>query len=179
MEGTVRVRAGWGSASLVDASPSLRARCAAADAEERREAARLERERSALRAQLEADSIAASCFLAEQRGELLTRQDRLNGVGRTKAEAIAFYSAQADLEDARIVAARAKRLRELEVEESAAWSGDLTAGKSPHDLEMGARAAKFRSKLAEELRWRKAAVAEARQIAAYDRRRVNVERRWA
>jgi hypothetical protein len=105
----------------------LQHRYAAVDAQERQEAARAEREHQILLEQRQADDIALSIRMAEERGELVTMQQRLHGVGRTCQEAIEYFSALQDIEDAKAAARRAKKLRELDLDESHAWSGDVTA----------------------------------------------------
>jgi hypothetical protein len=77
--------------------------------------------------QRQADDIALSVRMAEERGELVTMQQRMHGVGRTRQEAIEYFSALQDIEDAKAAARRAKKLRELDLDESQAWSGDVTA----------------------------------------------------
>ena len=132
-----------------NASPSLQHRYAAVDAQERQEAARVERERQMLLEQRQADDIALSVRMAEQRGELLTMRQRQEGVGRTIPEALEYYSALQDIEDARVAAQRAKKLRELELRDSGSWSVDTSAPSEVDVAELAAmreKAGAYRSR---------------------------------
>jgi len=126
MAGTVYVAGGFGSAGLADASDSLRARIAAADAEHERQAAREAAERRVRAERLAESNIAASVRMAEERGELLTMRERMEGVGRTPSEAIAFYSAVADVEDRKRAAKLERQFREWRQRENDAASADMT-----------------------------------------------------
>src|SRR5829696_7997652 len=71
-------------------------------------------------------NIAASVRMAEERGELLTMRERMEGVGRTPSEAIAFYSAVADVEDRKRAAKLERQFREWRQRENDAASADMT-----------------------------------------------------
>src|SRR5829696_7216421 len=64
--------------------------------------------------------------MAEERGELLTMRERMEGVGRTPSEAIAFYSAVADVEDRKRAAKLERQFREWRQRENDAASADMT-----------------------------------------------------
>lgn len=173
---TIVMRAGWGGATLSGASDSLRARVAAADAQLAREDAKLAREREILRSQWQEDAIVGSIRAAIERGETVDMHAAIRdgGVGRTRAEALAYYSAVGDLEDAR----EAARLRK----QFHGWAPDavsdaLSADTSAHiSVERGAaraaeaagRDAHHRGRALERRRWE--TVQSARRLAAQDRR---------
>jgi hypothetical protein len=96
-------------------SPGLVARVAAADAED---AAAAERAERAHRVRWEAKQeraidVAAQQLAAEQGIPL---REARRSVGRTKSEALAFYSAVQDLEDARRQAAQAQVMRRAAID---------------------------------------------------------------
>src|SRR5215211_3217739 len=127
----IRITAGggWGDDGLAaaGASDALRRRVAEADAQEARQAARADQERRLRTQQLQENAIAMSVRQAEERGELLTMQDRLHGVGRTRQESLEYFSAVQDLEDARQAAEAARRFRAWEQHESDVVSADVSA----------------------------------------------------
>lgn len=108
----VAVRAGWAADGTIRElmSPGLQARVAASDAQD---AAAVERAERAHRARWEAQQERvvdeAAQRLAVEQGIPL-REARRN-VGRTKAEALSYFSAVQDLEDARRNAAAAQALK--------------------------------------------------------------------
>lgn len=106
---------GWNGEVLRHASPTLRARVQQAEAEFAREL----RQQEALDA-LEAEQAAhrrlqASVEAAQARGEAIdaARVAREGGLGRTRAEAVAWYSAQADVDDRRREALEQRQMRSL------------------------------------------------------------------
>src|SRR5215213_1718972 len=127
----IRITAGggWGDDGLeaAGASDALRRRVAEADAQEARAAARADEERRLRTQQLQENAIAMSVRQAEERGEMITMHDRLHGRGRTKAEALRYYSALGDLEDARRQAKVQREFQRWQQRESDSWSGDTTA----------------------------------------------------
>ena len=94
----------------------------------------------------------------------VSARDRVLGIGRTRAEAIAYYSAVQDIKEARTAANRRHRFELFEQHQQDIASGDLTA-PSEVDVselhEMRQRAAKFREK--------QTTIELARKAAADDR----------
>jgi hypothetical protein len=93
-------------------------RLAMAEADDLREQHQLNREREQFAADCAARSASAAVFMAEQRGEWVSPLEAARGlVGRTPSEAMAYASAQMDLEDAqhRARLRRAEGLSEAEV----------------------------------------------------------------
>jgi hypothetical protein len=107
------VRAGGGFRDpLPDASPRLRAQIQATDAAYAKQAA-LEEQQAAFRLdEARQQAIVTSIRMAEDRGEVVDMRQALRdgGVGRTKAEAVEYFSACADLDDARQAGAWRKRM---------------------------------------------------------------------
>jgi hypothetical protein len=127
MSGTVHFRGGWNNSTLDTASPSMRARIRAADAEYEREAAREQREREQRAAENHERAIHASIQQALERGEIFDmRHARQHGVGRTHAEIIEYASAMQDVEDMREAARRRKAFEAFEQR----FYGDNTADTS-------------------------------------------------
>src|SRR5215213_7683217 len=111
--------------------------------------------------------------MAEERGEMITMQDRLHGVGRTRQESLEYFSAVQNLEDARQAAEAARRLRAWEQHESDVVSADRTAPSEidVRELEqIREKGMAARVQMSRDLRNRELAVAEARCLAAVDRR---------
>jgi hypothetical protein len=108
---TVRVSGGWGS-EYPGMSPGLRARIAQSDAEHARAAAAQEQARRvAAEAAYERAVLAAAQEKAAAEG--LPLNVAMRTVGRTRAEAVAYYSALGDIQDARQEAQQARQLRQL------------------------------------------------------------------
>lgn len=148
MSGTVYRGGGFNGVGLENASENLRARIAAADAVVDRETRRAEQERKVRAEQLEDSSVAASVWLAVSRGEAVTPYERTHGVGRTRAEAVSYFDAVQNMEDAREAAAQRRRMRDLEIAASAEMSGDTTAptqGEIDARVLMESQAAKYRA----------------------------------
>jgi hypothetical protein len=108
---------------------------------------------------------------ADERGELFDMREamRNGGVGRTKAEALAYYSAQSDWEDARQAGLMAKYVQD---KCNADWYADTSAdmsAPSPAELaeqeQTAARAERYRT----ERRERSKTIQAARQFARWDR----------
>jgi hypothetical protein len=156
---------GFGDEGLANASDSLRRRAAEADAEYEREGIRQARQRELETERLREGAIGLSLRMAEERGEALNLRDRLQGVGRTKSEALSFYSAVADVEDRKREVATLRRFQAFQQHEQDLSSGDTTAPSEADisELEaMQARAGKFREK--------QGIIQQARQGSAADRR---------
>jgi hypothetical protein len=166
MSGTISYGGGWGT-SYEQMSPSLRARCAVADAAYARQAAAEERARAEIAAVDEETRIRASIEMAIDRGEIFdVRQAyRDGGVGRTRAETVAWASAQSDWQDAREARLTAKQVENL-VNES--LYGD-TSAPSPAEVaeqeQTAARAEQYRARRHE----RGETIKAARRLAAWDR----------
>jgi hypothetical protein len=109
----IAVRAGWAADGTVRElmSPGLAARVAQADAEDAAAAERAEREHRA-RWQVRHEQVVdeAARRLAVEQG--IPLREAMRQVGRTKAEALSYYSAVQDLEDARQQAALERGLRQ-------------------------------------------------------------------
>lgn len=130
----MKFEGGFGGAGLVHASEGLRLRCEAEQREFERESARVEEQRrQEAEARRERD-IAASVWAAEDRGEFVSARDRAQGVGRTRAEAVSYYSALADLEDAKIAHERQKAFANFEVFMAERESADRTMQTSADKL---------------------------------------------
>jgi hypothetical protein len=166
----IQYGAGWGT-SYEHMSPSLRARCAQADREYDRQSAREAQARAELAARDEQSRIALSIIQAEDRGELFDMREamRNGGVGRTKAEALAYYSSLSDWQDARERALQAKQIRD---HLNSDWYGDTSAdmsAPSPAEVaereQMGARVEEYRAKRRE----RSKTIQAARRLAQWDR----------
>ncbi|SCL20478.1 hypothetical protein [Micromonospora inyonensis] len=101
---TITTPGGWG-ASYDRMSPALRARCDADNRDYLRELAADNQRRRAVAGTAEEQAIRAAMLLAEQQGAVVNPAEvwRTGGaaVGRTKAEALSYYSAVQDLEDTR------------------------------------------------------------------------------
>lgn len=183
MSDVIQMGGGWGTA--VDRmSPQMQARCAAADVEYERQRQEERRERAARAAYHEEQRIRASIELAIDRGEVVNMREAFQngGVGRTKAEALAHYSAVQDIEDAKL---RRRAQREIEAvgitEFYAGYTADTTAPSesdlAEHQALVKAKQAKYE---AAGRSWQRRA--EARAVAqteiAKDRERQLI-RRWS
>jgi hypothetical protein len=119
-------------------SPALQRAMAEQESEERREAARAEREKKQ-----RVEAFAENSFRAAVEQAIADGVDptaaRIKGVGvgRTVGQALAYYSAMADAEDARLMARVRQAFREWEAQQSASTSADMTA---PSEQEMASRA---------------------------------------
>jgi hypothetical protein len=113
----VAIRAGWSADGSIRAlmSPGLAARVAQADAED---AAAVERAQRAHRAAWEVANERAIDVAAQQlaAAEGIPLREARRNVGRTKAEALSYYSALQDLEDARREAAAAQVMRRAAID---------------------------------------------------------------
>ena len=139
LNGTVYMGGGFGGATRATMSDSLAARCAVADAQYAAESAHEQRVKAELAAVDETGaSITASILQAQDRGELVDMQQALRdgGVGRTRQEAIAWMSAQADLGDARMAGLARRVERRLNEQ----CYGDMTAPSPAEVAEEQARA---------------------------------------
>ena len=164
--GMIRYGASWGD-SYETMSPSLRARCAYADAAYDQQSAREARVAAELAALDHDARIKLSIEMAVDRGELVDvrRAYRDGGIGRTRAEIVAWASAQSDWADAREARLTAKQVENL-VNES--LYGD-TSAPSPAEVAeweaVAGRAEKYRAKR----RDRAETIKHARRLAAWDR----------
>lgn len=114
-------------------SDALVQRLARQELEEQREAAIEERMVAQMRADWEQRQAQAAGLLAEQRGEVVSARDVLRGwVGRTKAEALAYHSAQMDLEDAQQMARLRRQFRHWDDD---AIHAEMSADNTPPTLE--------------------------------------------
>lgn len=138
LNGTVYMGGGFGGATRATMSDSLAARCAVADAQYAAESAHEQRVKAELAAVDEQTRIAASILQAQDRGELVDMRQALRdgGVGRTRQEAIAWMSAQADLGDARMAGLARRVERRLNEQ----CYGDMTAPSPAEVAEEQARA---------------------------------------
>ena len=153
----------WGEA-LAGASDWLRIRSAQADAEYARQGAYQQRERQLLAEQMAEEAVVASVMLAEQRGELLTPAMRAEGAGRTKAEALDYFTGLQDAEDLRREVKTRQRLQTWEQHQQDLSSGDATAPSEADIAELA-----FLREKAAGFRARRALIREARLEAARDR----------
>lgn len=141
----VRYGAGWGTARAM-MSDSMRARVDAADHEYDRQAAHERRERAERAAHQDEMRVRASIQAALDRGELVDIREALRsgGVGRTRAELLAYVSAQQDIEDA---TARGRARKTIEALGEVGYSEAYTADTSAPDEVDIAEARKVREKL--------------------------------
>ena len=109
---------GWGVAAE-RMSPRLRAEVDRADAAYERESAQQEVIRAARAEVFHERSVAASIGAALEAGEVFSVPEaiRAGGRGRTRGEALAFFSAVQDHEDARAAAVARREMRRLGVDE--------------------------------------------------------------
>lgn len=131
MTDTIQYSAGWGTAAA-RMSPSLRNRVEQADRAYEQQAAAEERERAARQEQFQTHAITAAMDAAVLRGEAVSISEtwRTGGanVGRTRGEALAYFSAVQDLEDARL-----RRRAQQEIDQVGvstfyeSWSADTSA----------------------------------------------------
>lgn len=135
----VRMGGGFGADTVGRLSPALQHRMLAADAEHEAEGRAQARRRAERAAADEENRIVLSIEMARERGELVDVRQAIadGGVGRTVSEALSYYSALGDIEDARLAgqARRAQaRLNEELYGEGATWV-DTSA---PHPDEVAA-----------------------------------------
>lgn len=178
MSDVIRMGGGWGTA-IDRMSPTTRARVEAADREYERQSREEDRERAARAAIAEEDRIRASIEMALNRGEVVDiRQAWANGgVGRTRAEALAFYSAQQDIEDARMrrqAQREIARIGELTYYEqmSADMSAPTESEKAEHRAALQAKQRKY---AAAGRSWKRRAEARAvaqTEIARHEERKL-------
>lgn len=176
MTDTIRMGGGWGTA-INRMSPVTRARVEAADREYERQALEERRQRAARAAVAEEDRVRASIEMALDRGEAVDIRQAWadGGVGRTKGEALAFYSAQQDVEDARL---RRRAAREVE-QRGLSYYDDMSADTSaPSESDKAEHQALVQARLAQAraASQRHAARADARAVAQTEIAR-NEERR--
>jgi hypothetical protein len=167
---TVYAGGGFGDAGLDRASPSLRARIAAADAEYEREALVEERAAQALRAIDEEARIRLSIRMAQDRGEVVSVRQAYadGGVGRTPREVIEYMSAAADVDDQRLEAQRRAAVAKLNLEWYGQHSVDTSAptqAEQSDEVTMRAKATAYRAKQEAERK----ATARAVRAARMDR----------
>jgi len=114
MTDTLHYGAGWGAADNM-MSHAIRARVGAADAQYEREAAAQRRERAERIETAREQAIRASIEAALERGEVVDIREaiRNGGVGRTRAEIVAYASAQMDREDAILRRQAAKQIAQV------------------------------------------------------------------
>jgi hypothetical protein len=171
MSGTVFVGGGFGGATRDGMSEALSRRCAMADHAFDRQSAVEERARTELAAIDEETRIRLSIEQAIDRGEVFDVRSayRNGGIGRTRAETVAYASSRMDWEDARQAGMQAKWVQD---KCNAEWYGDTsadTSAPSPAEVAeqetMAARAEKYRAKR----RDRSETIKHARRLAAMDR----------
>jgi hypothetical protein len=170
-ESTVFVGGGFNGAARAGMSDALALRCAMADASFDRQAVREERARAELAAVDEETRVKASIEMAIDRGEIFNVRQayRDGGVGRTRAETVAYASSRMDWEDARQAGLQAKWVQD---KCNAEWYGDTSADMSaptPAAVEeaeqTAARAERYRAKRHE----RSKTIKAARRLARWDR----------
>lgn len=130
---------GFGESGLPNASRALLIR---SDQEESdyQKGVKAERREREERAELQRQaSVAASIADAWERGEVPTRKEHTDGVGRTHAEAVAYYDAKQQREDREAEKLRRKQLRQLEEELDARAGGESWPGQHAAQ-QSGARA---------------------------------------
>lgn len=135
MSDVIRMGGGWGTAAA-RMSPNMQARCAAADAAYARERVAEQRERAQRQAAGADQRIRASIEMALERGELVDIREayRNGGVGRTPAEAIAYHSALADIEDAKLARRAQREIDQVGVIQFYADTSADTSAPSESDL---------------------------------------------
>jgi hypothetical protein len=127
---SVNFRGGFNGACRDQMSPALQARIAAADAEDQAWAMVDQRHREPVAQALEQARMTASVTAAQARGEAVSLLEaaRNGGVGRTRAEAVAYYSALGDVQEQREAALQRKAQQRIlqELDEGAQLPGDRT-----------------------------------------------------
>jgi hypothetical protein len=119
---------GFGGSIRSMMSPGLQRRLAEQEAAEAREAKEQERFRAQrAEAHHEASIQAAIAQALEQGQEFNPRMLRGEGLGRTRAEAIQYYSAMQDREDVLAAAREQLAFRRWQAEQAALYSGDASA----------------------------------------------------
>lgn len=138
MTDTIRYGASWGAARNL-MSDAMRARVDAADRAYEREAAEERRERAERREAARDRAVRASIEEALGRGELfdVRRAFAEGGVGRTRAELLAYVSAAQDVEDAKL---RRKAQREIDRVGETTFYEQYSADTSAPTLEEQAQA---------------------------------------
>jgi hypothetical protein len=140
IDGDVAIRAGWAADGTIREmmSPGLAARVATADAEDTRAAERAAREHRARWEAAHGRAVDEAAWqLAREQGIPLGEARR--SVGRTKAEALAYFSAVQDVEDARREAAEHQTMRRLMI--GAGMLDVSDAGPSERAVEIAAEVA--------------------------------------
>jgi hypothetical protein len=122
------IRGGFNGSLRSQMSPQLQRRLAEAEAAEAKQARDEERQRAQRREDLEARNVQAAIAMAIENGEEFSpRMLRGQGYGRTRSEAIAYYSDLQDMEDRRAEVREAKEFEQWQIQRSASLSGDSTA----------------------------------------------------
>jgi hypothetical protein len=122
------IHGGFGGSLRSQMSPQLQRRIAEQEAAEAREAAQEERARAQRREDFEARNVQAAISQALETGEEFSpRMLRGQGYGRTRSEAIAYYSELQDMEDARAQVRERREFEQWQIQRSAAMSGDTSA----------------------------------------------------
>jgi outer membrane receptor for Fe3+-dicitrate len=146
MTDTIHVRGGWSRDGGDRLPPLAKARQEAEERQERQQ----ERERAAQLEQIQERNLMLAMDQAVQRGELVsvseTMRTRGANIGRTRTEALAYYSAVQDRDDA-VARVRARReMQRLGVDEvaySEMYSGDISAPSAAEQAEVAAERAKL------------------------------------
>jgi hypothetical protein len=122
------VNGGWADTRHERVSAPTLQRLADAEAQQARADAVAARERELAAEAWRSSQEAASIVLAAERGEPLDLRQALaqGGVGRTRAEALAYYSAVQDAEDAQVAARQAAEFRRWQQAQQADNSADTT-----------------------------------------------------
>jgi hypothetical protein len=123
-----QIRGGFGGSLRSQMSPQVQRRIAEQEAAEAREAAQEERARAQRREDFETRNVQAAIAMAIENGqEWSPRMLRGQGYGRTRSEAIAYYSELQDMEDRRAEVREAKEFENWKIQRSASMSGDTSA----------------------------------------------------
>jgi hypothetical protein len=123
-----RIHGGFGGSLRSQMSPQLQRRLAEAEAAEAKEAAQEERARAQRVEDLRERSVQAAVAQALENGaEFSPRMLRGQGYGRTRAEAIAYFSDLQDVEDRRAEAQERIEFQKWQIRRSESMSGDSTA----------------------------------------------------
>jgi hypothetical protein len=123
-----RIHGGFGGSLRSQMSPQLQRQIALQEQAEAKEAREEERARAQRIEDLEARNVQAAIAMAIENGqEFSPRMLRGQGYGRTRSEAIAYYSELQDMEDRRAEVREAKEFENWKIQRSAGLSGDTTA----------------------------------------------------
>jgi hypothetical protein len=123
-----QIRGGFGGVLRSQMSPQLQRRLAEAEAAEAKEAAQEERARAQRREDFEARNAQAAIAQAIEAGqEFSPRMLRGQGYGRTRQEAVQYFSDLQDVEDRRAEAQERIEFEKWQIRRSESMSGDSTA----------------------------------------------------